>query len=434
MQTTPGFELPSPGAHGHANHDAQEMAGIDRGGDDSRDGALASGATSAGLRRDDESKVVRPVGALQRQMTVEVERHNYALLDELVRDLPANSMHRMAWLNVDKTSSVWVTTVPNSTDRLTSAEFSEVAARYYGEPSPACAPFIGMRIGNGIVDAYGFAVASETLPGDGWRRAHDVLKWRISNDGREMGQRPVTEVYGLFAAGIPQRAREELAKTPARKRHGLVPDFMMTLKQPPGPPQDHLLELKTMNLARSHYRFRDDYGEKGTKIPIKRRAAGIPREYVQKAQRADQSYCGTAPGSVGPIEQVLRSRFDQVMPLVFGAFGETNDGVEELMSQLAERGAVIHWRRMKAREPDEAVGALAWMLRRRWGITAVRESARLTLERLRFAGANPRSSDIEPQSSANAEARSYARQGALDYALMGPSTGETRPSTAVRWQ
>ena len=58
-----------------------------------------------------------------------------------------------------------------------------------------------------------------------------------------------------------------------------------------------------------------------------------------------------------------------MIPLVFGAFGEVNDGVEELIKQLAELGAVIHWRRMKAREPEEAVGALSWMLRRRWGIT-----------------------------------------------------------------
>ena len=135
--------------------------------------------------------------------------------------------------------------------------------------------------------------------------------------------------------------------------------------------------------------------------------------------------------------QVLRSRlsrFDHVIPLVFGAFGEVNDGVEELIKQLSELGAVIHWRRMKAREPEEAVGALSWMLRRRWGITAVREAARLTLGRLRFAGANPRNSDIEPQSSAHAEARSYARMEALDYARIGPSIGDTRPPAAVRWQ
>ena len=34
----------------------------------------------------------------------------------------------------------------------------------------------------------------------------------------------------------------------------------------------------------------------------------------------------------------------------------------------------------------QAQGVLAWMLRRRWGMTALRENARLKLERLEFVG------------------------------------------------
>ena len=36
--------------------------------------------------------------------------------------------------------------------------------------------------------------------------------------------------------------------------------------------------------------------------------------------------------------------------------------------------------------PTEAKGVLAWLLRRRWAITALRENARLKLERLQFVG------------------------------------------------
>ena len=43
-----------------------------------------------------------------------------------------------------------------------------------------------------------------------------------------------------------------------------------------------------------------------------------------------------------------------VWPLVFGAFGETNDEVERLMHVLAEAGAEKHWRRMKARSAEDA--------------------------------------------------------------------------------
>ena len=41
---------------------------------------------------------------------------------------------------------------------------------------------------------------------------------------------------------------------------------------------------------------------------------------------------------------------------------------------------------MRARSADEAKGALAWLLRRRWALTALRENARLKLERLEFVG------------------------------------------------
>ncbi len=40
-------------------------------------------------------------------------------------------------------------------------------------------------------------------------------------------------------------------------------------------------------------------------------------------------------------------------------------------------------------KPPEAVhatGVLAWLLRRRWGLTALRENARLKLDRLEFVG------------------------------------------------
>ena len=56
------------------------------------------------------------------------------------------------------------------------------------------------------------------------------------------------------------------------------------------------------------------------------------------------------------------------MPLVFGAFGETSEGVDLLISALAEAGAEVHWRRMKAKKEEHAHGALMWLLRRRWGM------------------------------------------------------------------
>ena len=109
------------------------------------------------------------------------------------------------------------------------------------------------------------------------------------------------------------------------------------------------------------------------------------------------------------------------------------DGVELLLSYLANKGAAIHWRRMKARQPDEAQGALAWLLRRRWGLTALRENARLTLERLQYIGLDRRDHARAKQAEFRASKRGKARADALELSMLGPKIGDTRPAVATRW-
>ena len=121
------------------------------------------------------------------------------------------------------------------------------------------------------------------------------------------------------------------------------------------------------------------------------------------------------------------------MPLVFGAFGEASEGVELFLSQLAEAGTLLHWRRMKARCPEEAKGALAWLLRRRWAITAVRENARLVLDRLQFVGSDPQRAQNASQASSHAAKRSKARADALEFSMLGTAVGDTRPPANTRW-
>ena len=60
---------------------------------------------------------------------------------------------------------------------------------------------------------------------------------------------------------------------------------------------------------------------------------------------------------------------------------------EALLSAVARSGAIKHWRSMGADTPADAVGPLAWLLRRRWAFTALRANARLLLDRLEMVGA-----------------------------------------------
>ena len=72
--------------------------------------------------------------------------------------------------------------------------------------------------------------------------------------------------------------------------------------------------------------------------------------------------------------------------LVFGAWGEASPDVECLLSALATAGSERHHRQMGTASATEARGGLAWLIRRRWAMTAVRENARLLLARLEHVG------------------------------------------------
>ena len=102
------------------------------------------------------------------------------------------------------------------------------------------------------LEKHGLRLTTASLPGDGWRTQHDVIKWRVVNDVKELGVRCRTEVYGLFAGCIPQAGRSQASRLPARKRQGLVPDFLLTLALD-GPERELLFELKTLHAGPSTY-------------------------------------------------------------------------------------------------------------------------------------------------------------------------------------
>ena len=101
----------------------------------------------------------------------------------------------------------------------------------------------------------------------------------------------------------------------------------------------------------------------------------------------DRRFCHTpeSEGAVGPVETRLRS-YDPVRGWVFGAWGEASPATHQLLSLMARTGAERHWRGMRCSDPVHATGVLAWLLRRRWGLTVLRENARLKLDRLEHVG------------------------------------------------
>ena len=164
----------------------------------------------------------------------------------------------------------------------------------------------------------------------------------------------------------------------------MVPDFLLPRGASGASGCEELAELKVLSCCPSHYS-----PTAGTKA-VDVRAQAVPGEYARKARTADQRYLGVLPGEVGPVEKKL-----QEFPLsvyVFGAFGEASEDVHALVKTVAEArvkssglglgkgGRELKW--------EGAVGVATGLVRRRLFTVAVREQARLLLDRVPFSGAS----------------------------------------------
>ena len=72
--------------------------------------------------------------------------------------------------------------------------------------------------------------------------------------------------------------------------------------------------------------------------------------------------------------------------MVFGSYGEASRDVHTLIHVVAQRLATKHWRLLGARSQGEVHGFYVAQLRRRMGVTAVREFARHRLRRAAYVG------------------------------------------------
>lgn len=219
------------------------------------------------------------------------------------------------------------------------------------------------------------------------------------------------EVYGLFAASIPQAGRRAVDGLSMRKRQGLVPDFLVHAPFD-GPERPLLFELKTLHYGVS------TYGDHEARChAVNRRANRLPAEYASKARGVDRKYCGTLQGAVGPVEGMLRT-FEPVRGLVFGAWGEASPATHKLLTVMAQCGAQRHWRGMRCEDPSSAIGSMAWLLRRRWGLTALRENARLKLGRLQYVGRG--AAAASQRRALGSEAHAARQRAAACTLLSGP--------------
>ena len=294
-------------------------------------------------------------------------------------------------------SSQWVTALPlHPAYEIPNGEFSEVAARFLGVPSPACKSHVGHSIAGlkylkrardsrgrvwpkgtpHTMDEHGDALASVTIEGN-FEQRHDVVKRAIDNVAHYCGVRVNTEVYGLFAGDIPQPAAAAIEAN-RRKRQGLVPDFELVGWC------RALAELKLFGCCASHYiddakvlhmpaaASRRGLTVGDRRVPVMERARSVPGEYEKNLRDID------APD--GRLLQRLRS-YGQVRALAVGAFGEVSKDLAVLVHELVARklGA--------SPESQQASASVVYTrVRRTIGVAVVRAHAQLLLQGLVYCG------------------------------------------------
>ena len=91
-------------------------------------------------------------------------------------------------------------------------------------------------------------------------------------------------------------------------------------------------EIKLISSSKTRYSIHRE-GQEATRA-VDKRSGELNGEYLVKARRTDQNYCGTEPGNVGPVERKLGS-LGRVHGIVVGAFGEASDDLHSLIHHLA---------------------------------------------------------------------------------------------------
>ena len=105
------------------------------------------------------------------------------------------------------------------------SEWMSLPQMYLGLPLTALEPFVGNLLPNGRkIDAHGVSLGGAILPGDGFRRKHDAVKWALLDCMHANYYDVMCEVYGLFTPHLGNAARAAMEGSDARHaKAGIVP-------------------------------------------------------------------------------------------------------------------------------------------------------------------------------------------------------------------
>ena len=275
-------------------------------------------------------------------------------------------------------------------------------ARYYGAECPVASRIAGKRWRSPwrkgeflTCDRYGHIVSSLSVPGGGFTKRHDTVKFPIKELALSFDCPARTEIHGVFADLFTDAELHTLETEAAQdgslqfhghKGQGIIPDLKMQTRG-----SEELFELKALGYVKSWYPTHGGTATKQNTHPetaCNRRAAKVHGDYVTHARkldvrfRSDQIGTGNRPEGVGPFEERL-NEFGQVRPLVFGPFADVNSEFNVVIKEMAVQGAKKMWNTMLCKTPEDAVGILMWRARVYLGKAILHANANFLLNQVR---------------------------------------------------
>ena len=201
----------------------------------------------------------------------------------------------------------------------------------------------------------------------------------------------------------------------------MVPDFLV--REPPleggGDGELVLAEEKVISCCPTRY----PRNPRAVDRAVNRRAALLPREYLNHAKKVDREYGGVPEGVVGPVQAKLAS-FPPLRGWVFGAWGEASDDVHSMIDYLAvsrqKHQQVLDGGRWRSRRMGEEaeLACLKGQIRRTLSLEVVRSQARLLLDRLRGLGPGADGAERRRQWAEEEERRMGRARRAQQLALL----------------
>ena len=289
------------------------------------------------------------------------------------------SREEAAFLSINRLSVQFVGVPKMYRTVMDNTTFHEAWSVYMGTASPMCKKWVGTKFVDvfkrkRVVDIHGDNVGAAMLPGDGWRTRHDALKWLLAQQASWAMYQVQVEPNNIFLPWIQQK-EVFLREQNARKRQGMIPDFLDIKRQA-------MLDVKGCSFCKTRYsaaRFRNAQ----TCNAVLLRQMQVHKDAIRRAEKIDTMYNSwdKSSGSPGPMSQRL-SNFGRVEGLVVGAHGEGSPDMLKFIARIADRAAQTRYRVMGFSSARSARSTVLNQIYLSIGIEAVRGMARLRIANL----------------------------------------------------